>query len=50
MRYRFTRQRVPAFTAASLTAFSGTRAAAYQMCAFSSMRAAVFQPERQSRS
>src|SRR5437667_1192185 len=44
------RQRAPTLTAAALTDVSGTRAAAYQMCAFSSIRAVVFQPERQFRS
>jgi hypothetical protein len=41
MRYRFTRQRVPALAGTLLTDRSGTRAAAYQICASSSMRAAV---------
>src|SRR5947207_15911083 len=43
------RQRVPTLTGASLTDLSGTRAAAYQTWVFSSMRALVFQPERQQR-
>src|SRR5262249_10524677 len=49
MRYRFMRQRVPGLTTAVLTDSRGIFAAAYQIFAFSSMRAAVFQPDRQSR-
>ena len=47
MRYRFARHFVPGFTGELLMALNGMRAAAYQMCAASSMRAAVFHPDRQ---
>jgi hypothetical protein len=49
MRYRLARQRVPGFTSFSLTDFKGIWQAAYQIFAWSSMRAVVFQPERQLR-
>src|SRR5262252_3906225 len=45
MRYKFTRHLEPALIASALTDFSGTRAAAYQMCFPSSIRPSLCQPE-----